>query len=128
MKKKFILFFVGVLGLGFAHPALSACTWSQTGHVVAVDGTNMPTSFNFKMDDGSDAWTDNAGAHTDAYEWVRYDGTLSGNTAQANNRVVYAQVLAALMSGKSVYNCGPSAYTAEGGRDLVSEQIYVTSD
>jgi len=115
-----------LLGLAYATPSFASCTWSQTGHVVGIDGTNMPTSFLFKMDVDSGAWSDNPSASTGAYEWVRYDGTLSGNTTTVNTRIVYAQVLAAVISGKTVYNCGPSAYSGSS-RDLVSEQIYITN-
>lgn len=128
MKTNILLILMVLLAATlFCRESLATCTWSQTGNITAVDGSNMPTSFSFKMDVDSGAWSDNPGAYTYANEWVRYDGIYSDNTVTANTKIVFAQALAAMLSWKTVYNCGPSAYT-DGGRDLVSEQMYVTSD
>lgn len=127
MKTFFFLYtFIAFVFAYIDHAA--ACDYTQDGHIVGVDGSSMPTLFIFQMDVDSVEVVDGpTPVFAGAGEWIRYDGTLSGNNAQANTRVIYSEALSAMLTGKMTRNCGKYAYTADGGRDLVSQGIRVYS-
>src|SRR3989338_9433445 len=97
--KKLILFF-GFLGALLSLSAY-ANAWVIEGHVAGINGSYMPAYFWFQMD--ADSSTDGvADGNCYAQEWTWYDGSSSGTTASSNNKVIYAQVLAAMLNGKMV--------------------------
>ncbi len=137
MKKIICLFlFTLVMGLAYASTSFGSppagtytsgltCDWlpdSPTGAlIVGIDGSAMPNSFTFQINQ------DSTPSFCVAYEQITYDGSVSGATATANTKVIYAQVLAALMQGKQVIVCGQYAYTADGGHSCLAKAIRIIS-
>lgn len=110
MRKILFALMIGVLPLS-AH----AYTWLIEGHVSGIDGSKMPTYFTFQMD------ADSGDGNCYAQETIKYDGSYSGTTASSNTRVMYSQVLAALLAGKLVRVSGDGGHYA--GTDCLGATI-----